>query len=287
VTDPRDKRAEAIQQLIDKALADASLRSKISELLFPPGSSPPPAAGWPAPTDQARQIARTIIVAAAASAFRGARRLGISTLASRSVRHPHPAIRPDPAPVFVGHPCPLAVVMLDDEAVYELDVLLAYAHSPRAASSSDERDLLRSPDIHLSLMRRLNGFVELEGHLWWLAGQDGFADPVPYLVRYEAARWLWTAKAAGTAFCLRCGIEIRYKRATRAGQHRQPRCRHCSRGQPVAWPAQAICPAGRGEWWLACVNCEQPFPAKATARTCSPTCRQRHHRQGTITRGNL
>jgi hypothetical protein len=272
-SDPRDRRADAIQKLIATAREKPGQRLKISEFLFPTGSNPDGPAGWPAPSPDERPIAQEIIITAAASAHRALRQLGQGTLHARSASHPRDfTIRPDPGPIIIGHPAPLVVALLEDQATFALDAVLTYAHSPRAGTADGEPDLLRQPDIHLHQMHRLNGFLKLEANLWFFAQME-ITMPVPYLVRYAAAQWLWTPEIAGTAFCLRCGSEIEYQRAARNPELRQPRCRPCSRGHTPNWPRHAIAPADKGRWWLRCQSqgCTRPFVARKQARRC-PTC---------------
>jgi hypothetical protein len=272
-SDSRSRRADAIRKLIATAREKPAERPKISEFLFPTGSGPAGPPGWPAPNPDERPIAREIIIAATASAHHVLHQLGSSTLHAKSAWHPRDfAIRIEPGPILIGHPAPLVVALLEDQATVVLDAVLGYAHSPRAASSDGESDLLRQPDIHLHQMRRLNGFLKLEANLWFFA-QMGITILVPYLVRYAAAQWLWTPEIAGTAFCLRCGSEIEYRRAARNPELRQPRCRPCSRGHTPSWPRHAIAPADKGRWWLRCQTegCDQAFLARPQARRC-PSC---------------
>lgn len=185
---------------------------------------------------------------------------------------------------------PLIYECLDNDTRHELVVLIALLYSPKTRAKTDDGRLddelasylvdPTSPHQRLSLMKRLNGYLELEGNLWRLAKEGGFPDPPPYAVRYETARWLWSPAVSGSAFCLRCGMELWFKRAERREGARTLRCGPCSRGLPSDWPAHALAPHDRGTWWIACQHqgCGNAFIGYAQARFCPK------HRASLLTR---
>jgi hypothetical protein len=135
-------------------------------------------------------------------------------------------------------------------------------------------DLYPGDDFR-ALMERVNRFLVTEAALWEIARTGGFEGPVPYPVRYWAARYLWSPEIAGCAFCLRCGDLIFYRRAGRRSgprRRRGPVCDSCLRGGSLAWPGHAIMPHDRGRWWLRCRTCAVPFIGHGQARRC-PGCR--------------
>jgi hypothetical protein len=266
--DARDRRSQAIQQVIDAAIEDRVERSVAAQLV--PAGSEPRLPAWPAPTREARHLAHLALVAATTCVRRGAALLQVSSVLAGSTKVPEPRLQ------FQDHTrgelAPLVYACLEEAARYELTTLLALYHSPRM-------DELWSEDVRLGLRRRLNAYLELELNLWWLARESGFSDPLPYAVRYENARWLWSPKIAGVVACLRCGERVSHVRAGRMGK-REPRCASCSRGNPTAWPAHAIAPHDRGRWWLACQvpSCANAFKGPSQARHCPA------HRSARLTR---
>jgi hypothetical protein len=118
-------------------------------------------------------------------------------------------------------------------------------------------------DQRTRLMERTNCFIKVEATSWELATFDGgYTGTVPYLVRYEAARWLWSPLIAGTVFCLRCGTTIRYKRPGRdSGPRRRtvPVCDRCLRSSS-GWPSHALMPHERGHGGSAATTVIAPSP---------------------------
>jgi hypothetical protein len=106
---------------------------------------------------------------------------------------------------------------------------LAQLHSPltRAALLDIDGETLKVDLYHgdneLALTQRVNKLLDLEARLWAEARQGGYTGTVPYPVRYESARHLWSANIVGVAFCLRCGTLIRHQRKGRThGTKKKP-----------------------------------------------------------------
>jgi hypothetical protein len=165
---------------------------------------------------------------------------------------------------------PLIVECLESTVTHSMAQLLVYAFSPQVRP-------LFADDVHLSHMRRLNNYLFLEANLWWLASQGGYREPVPYAVRYETARWLWSPRIPTIAFCLCCGRDVTYRRAARDGRDRNLRCAVCSRGEVDRWPIHAIAPHAGGRWWLRCLadSCANAFVGPGQARRCPRCCSSR------------
>lgn len=128
-------------------------------------------------------------------------------------------------------------------------------------------------DDGLALMERANQFLLTEAILWDVARRDGgFEGTAPYPIRYESARYLWSARIAGAAFCLRCGELILFRRAGRSGRHQRlvPVCGPCIRSGSLRWPQHAVMPHTRGRWWLMCCypDCSNAFVGAGQARLC-------------------
>jgi hypothetical protein len=274
--DRRDERSEAIQEIVKRALGvDPEVNPTELEPLLPPGSIPP-LTGWPSPTVESQHLARLAVTDARSYVPRAAKLLGLERLASRSRRVPAPRLEfgSDAAPSQIVFWAPLIYECLEDDAKYELGVLALLLYSPKTRALTNEGplddELASLFGNRASLTRRLNGYLELEANLWWLAREGGFRDPPPYAVRYESARWLWSPDISGLAFCLRCGAERSFRRAKREGSSRTLRCVACSRGAPSDWPAHAIAPHDHGRWWLVCqrVGCANAFVGRRHAMHC-------------------
>jgi len=149
------------------------------------------------------------------------------------------------------------------------------ARSKRTRARQEAPVDLYPGDDFRALMERVNRFLVTEAALWEIARTEGFEGPVPYPVRYWAARYLWTPLISGCAFCLRCGDLIHFRRAGRRSgprPRRAPVCDSCLQSKSLAWPGHAIMPHDRGRWWIPCQTCAVPFPGHGTARRC-PRCR--------------
>jgi len=102
----------------------------------------------------------------------------------------------------------------------------------------------------------------------WLPGE------MPYAFRWAALSVLWlpAAHKAQTmaTLCLRCGDVHQRQRDI----NRVSLCGICAKNDAHSahtWPTHAICPAGRGTWWLTCQqpHCDAVFRAQRQARKCA------------------
>jgi hypothetical protein len=267
--DIRDERTDHIHAFIEAGIYAPEKAEAINHSL---GLAPPPVAGWPQPTDQARHIAKHAIREALPSIARAAHQSGIPSLFwaanQASARTPGSLL----------YCAPLTGELEAPKTLHELSELLAYAWSRHTSSlfrtpgadNLDDAEGTRET-VGVNLLRRLNKHLAREAYLWRLARMGGFSEPPPYAVRYEAARWLWTPAIPAVAFCLRCGCDLDFERAVRTGATRDLRCQRCARGKPNAWPTNAIAPAEAGTWWLRChaQDCSRWFVGPTQARRCS------------------
>jgi hypothetical protein len=211
-------------------------------------------------------------------------RRGFSFVYTSFAKHPRAYLRfsDGEAPLFA----PLVTLCLDAEINGALALVVSHARSRLTRARTINKN---SVDVYpgedgTELEEHANRFLNLEAQKWDLARSDGdYTRPVPYPVRYLAARFLWSPRIRGVAFCLRCGDEIRYQRVGRRTDH-QPRtapiCDPCLRSGSTNWPPQALMPYDRGRWLLRCAHpgcSEPPFPARAQARYCP------EHRQNRLT----
>jgi hypothetical protein len=191
---------------------------------------------------------------------------------------------------------PLISFCLDGTLYHGLARLVFEAHSrfTRSRERTVAGDLVRT-DLYpgsegTALMEQVNKFLQIEAGLWNLARTGGFEGPVPYPVRYETARYLWTPSITGLAFCLRCGTPIQYNRAGRASgnsRRRIPICSPCIRSGSLTWPRHAVMPDTKGKWWLRCQHpdCTTIFRGAGQARYCTEhrsaalTARRRNRRE--------
>jgi hypothetical protein len=265
--DLRDERTDVVYALINAAIEDNAQAGDVSGLLLPEGAAPY-LPDWPRPDADAQHLARLAVRAAVPCVLQGAEAVRIGHLYSPSRHHPEAQLKLDAEPpAAVVFRAPLVVECLEQIVTHSLAQLLVYAYGPKVRP-------LFADDVHLGHMRRLNNYLYLEANLWWLASQGGCREPVPYAVRYETARWLWSPRIAGFAFCLRCGQDVAFHRTARDGTRRNLRCSGCSRGPVDRWPAHAVAPHIRGRWWLRCLadGCRSLFIGAGQARRCS-TCR--------------
>lgn len=273
----RDTRVLLIDDFIDGAVRDPTKAGGVAAKLHL-SKLDPQLPGWRAPDPAFRRRAQQVVAQAAAAVHVGARMLGMPSLATEfrdipefrlEVRTTDPEAKPVPAP--------LVFACLEHRARYELTRLGAPYFTRHIADYQDRDDTgegysvdLFDADVRRRLMRHLNAFAFLEINLWWLAREGGLTVPVPYPVRYDVARYLWSRESSGHIFCLRCGSEVHFKRAPREGISRVGRCLRCSRGRPEAWPEHALEPYERATWWLKCQfpGCDRAFVGRAQARHC-------------------
>jgi hypothetical protein len=243
VTDPRDRLTEAIHVLLVHGRAD--------EL---PRVDPPVPDGWPTPTPWSRESEQRLVAAAVPHVRAAIKRLRLKRLKT-----------PEGPAVFEFDETggdgryrllPLVYACLDPDAHQNAMELLLYRFG---APTKD----LWSPEVVANQDRRLNGWASVELDLWDLARDGGFTAPLPYALRIAIARWFWSSETRppSMGLCLRCGE----RQLRRRGDWQV--CRRCSRGD-VAWPPNAIEPAGAGEWVLRCGTCMGDFVGDANARRC-------------------
>jgi len=272
--DVRDQQTKRVSRFINEALDDASKIAQIADMLLPDDTAPRLPV-WPPPNLGANALALHAVRDAIPCIQRAVSERGLDHLPSRSSRVPEPRLElPAETPAQVVYRAPLVVACLHGDATYELAHLLVYCFSPHLRrwkrSNGIVSDLFAADDVRTNLMRRLNNYLTLESKLWSLARQGGFPGPVPYAVRYESARWLWSPAITGSVFCLRCGQDINYQRKKKKDRPRRARCTHCARGNPAAWPTHAIAPHDRGRWWLNCQHqgCSHAFIGRAQTKFC-------------------
>jgi hypothetical protein len=245
--------------------------------------------GWREPDAQTKYLSDRAIASARSHVRRGADQLGLTSVYTGFASHREARLElsEGAAPDFA----PLLATCLDAVLFNALAHVVAHVHSPLTRGHGPRKgrqerwvdDELVPFDLYAgeggrALMERANGFLLTEIYLWSLAGDGDWEGVVPYAVRYEAARYLWSPRIAGWAFCLRCGEPIHYRRAARSALGAEvrsaPVCAACIRGGSLDWPAHAIAPEARGTWWLRCLaaGCTNAFIGRAQARRCS-VCR--------------
>jgi hypothetical protein len=265
IVDIRDSLTDLVQRAIDEAIAYPDRAAARIDRLLPPGSVPA-VEGWPSPSLHARVRAQIIVCDALSALEALDPRLRGDVV--------YTELRELPEVGYEFKPCaeideldlaPLISHCLSAEAGRVLATLAAYRFTPtlvRKAENEDEdkeeeegegkdADLLQGR-VRRGISRRLNAFALVESNLWYLASLGDPDIVVPYAVRYDLARLLWDRQQPGHIFCLRCGEHVHYKHPARARNPRKARCRPCSRGEPDAWPANAIEPHTRGTWWRLC-----------------------------------
>ncbi len=266
---------EFFEKVFEKAAeGDPDFIRNAAAWLEPPKVAP--LSGWPEPDRRMKSLSDSTVVRARSAVQRGADKLGLVSVYTGFPSYPEAMLEfsEGPAPDFA----PLLATCLDAVLFSALAHVFTHLHSPRTRKHKRRVDAvpidLYSGEDERWLVARANQFLLTELSLWWLAGEGGLEGVVPYAVRYEAARYLWSPQIAGCAFCLRCGDPIHYLRASRAGTRSAPICATCVRGGSVKWPAHAAAPAERGTWWLRCLaqDCANPFVGRSQARRC-PACR--------------
>jgi hypothetical protein len=238
--------------------------------------------GWPQPDGRMKLLSDRAVARASSGVRRGAEKLGLTSVYTGFGSYPEARFEfsEGAAPDFA----PLLASCLDAVLFNALAHVITHVHSPltrykeRPVDGEAARVDLYAGEGERALRERANAFLLIEINLWWLAGEGDFEGVTPYTVRYEAARYLWSPRITGSAFCLRCGGPIRYRRAARtalgADARPAPICANCIRGGSLSWPAHAIAPEARGTWWLRCLaeGCTNAFIGRAQARRC-PNCR--------------
>jgi hypothetical protein len=258
------------------AEVDPDVIRELARLIEPPELAP--LSGWPEPDRRMKSLSNRTVAHARSGVRRGADKLGLPPVYTGFAPYPEARFEfsEGAAPDFA----PLLSTCLDAALFNGLAQIITHLHSPRTRKherrvdgDAVSTDLYPGEDGR-ALLERANRLLLTEIKLWWLAGEGGFVGAAPYRVRYEAARYLWSPQIAGCAFCLRCGDQILYLRAARAGGRSAPICARCVRGGSLEWPAHAVAPAERGTWWLRCLaqGCTNAFVGRAQARRC-PACR--------------
>jgi len=281
VTNLRELPERVIQLVLEKAAAGEPevVRKGAGILGLREVASLP---GWPEPDRRMKPLSDRTVARARAHVLRGAKSVGLPSVYTGFKRNREARFKlsEGPAPDFA----PLLTTCLDAALSQALAEAIAHVHSPltrkrkhRVAGEVVRIDLYPGDDGR-ALLEKANQFLLTEISLWLLARDGGFEGATPYAVRYEAARYLWSPRIAGSAFCLRCGEPIHYRRASRTAPGAEARpapvCAACIRGGSLDWPAHAIVPEVRGTWWLRCLaqGCTNAFIGRAQARRC-PTCR--------------
>lgn len=234
--------------------------------------------GWPEPDVRTKALSDRTVARARSHVPRGAETLGLTSVYTGFTGYPEARLEfsDGATPDFA----PLLATCLDAVLFDGLAHVMAHAHSPwtrrrkRQVDGEEVRTDLYPGEAGRALLKGANQFLLTEISLWSLARDGGFEGVVPYTVRYEAARYLWSPQIAGSAFCLRCGEPIHYRRAAREGARSAPICATCIRGGSLEWPVHAVAPEERGTWWLRCLaqGCAKVFVGRAQARRC-PACR--------------
>lgn len=254
--------------------ADPGRAGKTADLLGPRLMKPIP--GWPEPNRSMKRIGDRQSTQAWLAVQRAADVLSIATISTGFSQYPDARLdfSQGDAPDFA----PLLTTCLDGVIYGGLVRVVSHAHSrfTRSRELTTDGETVRVDlypgDDGVALMERANQFLFTESVLWDLARRDGgFEGSVPYPVRYESARYLWTSRIAGVAFCLRCGDAVRYQRAGRSNSRLAPVCGRCIRGGSLLpWPKHAVMPDARGKWWLMCKypNCANAFVGAGQACFC-------------------
>jgi hypothetical protein len=258
-----------------EAMADPEFWSRAESHIAPHRMEALP--GWPEPDRRMKFIADRAVTQAWHAVKRAAEEMQLSGIPTGFMQYP--LARFEFSEGDVPDFAPLLASCLDGVIYGGLVRVVLHAQSrlTRSRERIQDGDTVRV-DLYpgadgVALMKRANAFLETEMILWDLARTDsGFRGVVPYPVRYESARFLWSPRIAGAAFCLRCGESVRYRRAGRSSgrPRRIPTCSSCSRGAGLAWPKHAVMPHGRGEWWLMChyPGCTNAFAGPGQAHLC-------------------
>ena len=274
----RERREKAdlfFDQVFAKAAADPEFAHKAGELIGPRHIDPLP--GWAEPTPRMKPVTDRVVTRAWHAVQRAVDVLRLPGVYT-GFRN-YPVARFDFSEGNAPDFAPLLAFCLDGVIYAGLARVVAHAHSRQTRPTERTVDSdtvgvdLYPGDDGLALMERTNVFLETEARLWELARDDGgFQGSVPYPVRYESARYLWSPRIAGVAFCLRCGAVIRYRRAGRTSGRRRrvPLCGPCIRGGSLSWPERTVMPDAKGKWWLMCQQpgCTTAFVGAGQARFC-------------------
>jgi hypothetical protein len=240
-----------------------------ASVLWPKDLDPLP--GWPPPAAMLKPIVDREVTEAVAAARRSMTGLGLTNVSTGLSAYPRAALdfdKPGPeAPEFA----PLLSLCLDQTIFEGMAWYMGMAHSSFSRKRGGAPVDLYPGDAAIVLMERANAFLETEAMLWTEARAGGYCGPVPYAIRYESARYLWSATIAGVAFCLRCGEVIRYQRRGRQtgkGPRKVPVCARCVRSQNLNWPKNALAADTRRTWWLRCVKCGTLFVGGGNREYC-------------------
>jgi hypothetical protein len=265
IPDALRRAREQADELLVAALFDAKRRSPgdRAQLLWPKDLAQL-SESWPQPTEAMAQLTDELVTEAVQGVRRASVDLGVGTFRTGIPMYAVANMRSSQKGERLPEFAPLVTACLDDTVVGWMALFLARAHSPFARNRPRgiPRDVYRGI-YELELMTRANQFLVTESLLWKEARAGGFSGTVPYPVRYETARYLWSPSIAGTAFCLRCGEAVNYLRKGRTSGPRPrsvPLCDPCLRSKSIRWPAHALMPNQSGTWWLRCKH-----PACATA----------------------
>ena len=258
------------------AESDPDFIRKAATRIEPPNLALLP--GWPEPDEGMKLLSNSAVALARPHVPRGAETFGLTSVYTGFTSYPQARLElsDGAAPDFA----PLLATCLDAVLFNALALVTAHVHSPltrkrkRWVDGEAVRTDLYPGEAGRALLERANQFLLTEITLWSLARGGGFEGVVPYTVRYEAARYLWSPQIAGSAFCLRCAEPIHYRRAARAGARSAPICARCVRGGSLKRPAHAVAPEAHGTWRLRCLalDCANDFVGRAQARRC-PACR--------------
>lgn len=277
VMSPRERRNQAdcfFTEIFARA-GDPEAARKYGRLLAPRQLRSFP--GWPVPDAKHMAVINNRAVTKAWIAVK--RAVDSQELVGVGTGFPHyPVARFEFTAGAVSDYAPLLAFCLDDVIYGGLARVVSHARSrfTREFPKEVDRDKvevdLYPGDDGIELMRLANRFLSIEVTLWELARDGGFQGVAPYPVRYESARYLWSPRIAGTAFCLRCGTPIRYRRAGRSsgGRRSVPVCAPCLRNGSLRWPKHAVMSHTRGKWWLMCQYpcCDNAFVGAGQARFC-------------------
>jgi hypothetical protein len=147
----------------------------------------------------------------------------------------------------------------------------ALDHVAHLVDGLDNRELR---PYHDAFRVRLAEAISIELRLWIVAAEHAEWSPrIPYAFQFLALEWLWSPQAhardlLAPAVCLRCGTMWFPYRPIRS----PPLCEHCrdESAKVRAWPAHAIAPDLRGQWWLRCQaeGCEAAFVGRRNRLGC-------------------
>jgi hypothetical protein len=232
---------------------------------------PDPLPGWPPPDQTLQHVIDKDVTRAVAGVRHATAEAGRTHFDTGLSAYPLAAVDFDThgpkAPAFA----PLLFFCLDHTILEGMAWYMGMAHSALSRKRETAPADLYPGDEAIALMERANTFLEIEVTLWTAAQAGGFDGAVPYAVRYESARYLWSPTIAGTAFCLRCGEVIRYQRRGRqSGKEARtvPVCSRCIRAENLNWPTNAVMPDTRRTWWLRCVTCDVVFKGGGNREYC-------------------